>query len=589
MINKLRFTLAQINIVSGDLEGNYNKIVNIILDHFKNDKSDVIIFPETAISGYCVGSLFDRIDFIQDQEEKVKSLMNIVPYNKMVIIGFVSLKGIRKTLYPRICNSVAVINNNQFQVYDKQLLANTDHHEDRKYFESGKITKVFDVCVNNTKFKLGTPICEDVWYTDHTRNISQEMIDMGANILISINQSYFYCGKNIVRKKLYSNISVPFITVNAVGIGDIVKNILIYDGSSMVFNNKNLEHILPSFKESIQTIILEKLPLLKEKDNIENLNEYTIKKKFQEIVDALVFEQKELFKIQGFKKAQIHLSGGLDSSVVAALTLLTHNVEDIVFITNPSSFNTPKIYNNVKHIEKRTGIKVWVNSIQEIYDKILEVDEKSFNTELSDVAKSCIQASLRTCLGLYNAHRFKSTLISTTNHTELCLGFSTYLDISYAGIHTLIGDLTKIELYQLAKYLNEEIFKIDVIPTNLYNGLCKPSAELPDNQGEDPIDYYIQSGLCSEIVRMNKSRKQLLFDFKNKNLTNDYFPVLTEYNNKSIYELYTIEQFTEQVDFSFRKLKSSVYKAAQCPPVPLISKRGRAFSDRETLINKYNY
>jgi hypothetical protein len=101
-------------------------------------------------------------------------------------------------------------------------------------------------------------------------------------------------------------------------------------------------------------------------------------------------------------------------------------------------------------MSEKLGIKCWVNPIQNIYEEILKTDKESFEDEISDVAKSCIHATLRTCLGLYNAHRFKSTLISTTNHTELCLGFSTYLDISYAGIHTLIGDLTKIESLSLS-------------------------------------------------------------------------------------------------------------------------------------------
>ena len=285
----------------------------------------------------------------------------------------------------------------------------------------------------------------------------------------------------------------------------------------------------------------------------------------------------------------MHLSGGLDSSIVVALLSLAFDKDRIVAITNPSSYNTKKIFDNVTHMVDKLGLTLYNEPIQEIYEKILEVDKQSFTTELTEAGKSCMQATLRTCLGLYNCHRFNSLLVSTTNHTELCLGFSAYLDISYAGVMALIADLSKTECYELSKYLNDQIFKDEVIPYSLYNSKCKPSAELPDSQGVDPIDYLIQSGLCCEIIRKNKSKQQLITDFVNRTLTPDYFPTLEVYDNKSIYDYCDLMTFSKEIDKSFKGLKNSVFKTAQCPPVPLISPYNRGFSKRETLINKYNY
>jgi NAD+ synthase (glutamine-hydrolysing) len=588
----MRIKLAQINTVTGDLINNSNKIKNILLESVEKNDCDMIIYPETAFSGYCCGALWDRQEFILDQEKLLHELFLISPSEMCVIIGFVSYHGMRKNGFPRLRNSVAVINDGRIQVYDKQLLANTGHHEDRKYFESGKETKVFDVKIKDKTFKIGTPICEDVWYLDHTRNIPKEMVELGAEILISVNQSYFYYGKNKVRWNMYSDLinklKVPFITVNAVGIGDIGKNILIYDGSSMYFNNQgNLIKILKSFDED--TLIIED-DFYKFSSNTRH--PYYLKdNKFDEITRALVFATKEIFRLNNIKKAQIHLSGGLDSSLVLVLAVLALGKENVVVITNPSSCNTKKIYKNVEHIVKKLGLKLYVNPIQEIFEKILEVDKQSFpeNLELDDAAQSCIQATLRTCLGLYNAHRFKTALISTTNHTELCLGFSSYLDISYAGILALIADLSKVECYQLSEYLNKELFNDEIIPKSLYDGSCKASAELPDNKGEDPIDYFIQSGVCCEVIRKNKSKKQIINYFKNKTLTEDYFPILEIFKNKTIYEHCTLETFTKELERTFKGFKGSVYKTEQCPPVPTISPYNRGFSKRETLINKYNY
>lgn len=583
----MKVKIAQINTVTGDIKGNFKKIKDIITQSIDKKDCDTIVFPETAITGYCCGSLWDREDFVKEQEEKVYELLNIIPDNFLVIIGYVRFLGIRKNGFLRLRNSAAIINNGQCQYYDKQLLANSDHHEDRKYFESGKESKVFDIKLNDKYIKIGVPICEDIWYTDHTRNIPKEMKELGADMIICINQSYFYYGKNDVRFNIYStiakNLKIPVVAVNNIGIGDILKNILIYDGNSMIVDStgelcfKGL-----SFKEDITIMDLNQLNLYKGK--------YEIRKdKYSDILKALKFEQSEMFKLQGIKVAQIHMSGGIDSAIVGAITALTHEKENIVFITNPSSYNSSKTLNNAKWIADKLNIKLWTNPIENIYNEILKEDKLSFGDDISDVAKSCIQATLRTCLGLYNAHRFKSTLISTTNHTELCLGFSTYLDVSYAGIHTLLGDLTKIELFEFAKHLNEKVFFDEIIPKNLYNGECEASAELPDNSGPDPINYLIQSGLCSEIIRNNKSKKQLIEEFINKTLSIDSFPLVEYYKYKSVYDLFTLEDFKKEIDFTFRKLKSSVYKCGQAAPVPCISKRMRGFSSRETLINKYDY
>lgn len=609
----MKIKLAQIKIVTGDIEGNFSKIQHIIYETIHNNDADVIVFPELAISGYCCGQLFERQEFILDQEKKIHELFLITPPEICVIVGYASYHGQRKSGLPKLKNSAAIINNGRIQRYDKQLLAISGHHDDNHYFLPGEKSELIPIVINNETHNIGILICEDGWYNDHKRNIPDEMIELGAELLISINQSYFYYGKNEVREQLYRSIinsaqytkhdslnpfllgsikfpkllekfQIPFISVNSVGCGDIGKNIMIFDGNSMIFSRAaSIVKKLKSFEEDIQVVDVTKHTHYgqKELDIREN--------KFKEITDALLFVLKEIYSLNNIQHPQIHLSGGLDSSLVLALTSLVFNKEDIVVITNPSSYNTEKIYKNVEHIVNKLGVKLYVNPIQEIYDKILEVDQKSFGTELSDTAKSCIQATLRTVSGLYNAHRFHSSLISTTNHTELCMGFSTYLDISFAGIIALIADLSKIECYQLCEYLNKVVFKDEIIPESLYNGVCKPSAELPDNQGEDPIDYFIVSGCCCEIIRKNKSKKQLILDFKNKKLTEDYFPVLEMYGNKTIYEYTTLENFIIEVNRIFIALKKSVYKTEQCPPVPMISPYNRGFSRRETLINKYNY
>jgi len=583
----INYEVCQINTETGNIKGNFSKIEKCI----NESKADIIIFPEMAFTGYCLGALFDNIDFIIEQQDCLDKIQDILKKSseKIVIIGHISYRGMRRSGFPRLYNSVSCIQYNKIQTYDKQLLANAEHHEDRKYFLEGEGTKIFDVeTIYGKKIKIGCPVCEDVWYVDHHRNIPEEMVNMGAEILIIPNQSYFYYGKQEKRKELFSNIAkynnVPVISVNSVGIGDIVKNIMIFDGGSLSFNRYGeMISEFPQFEEKNDIIDFEV--------NIEQNK----KGKYEEILQALIFGQREHFRQVGFKTAQIHMSGGLDSSIVGAIAVLSLGKENVVFITNPSSINSSKTINNAKHSAEKLGVKLWINPIQEIVDTILKVDAESFIGKLSKPAISSLHASLRCTLGMYNSHRFNSAFVSTTNHTEMALGYSGYLDITFAGLHCLLGDISKIELYEFAEYLNQVIFKDDVIPRNLYNGEIEPSAELPDNTGADPIDYKIQSGLCCEIIRKHKSKRQLINDFIQKKLTKDYFPILPKlYGENDVYDSYTLEEFKREIDYSFNgKIKSypglrkSVYKAAQGPPNFIISPRSRGFSDRETLLNFY--
>jgi NAD+ synthase (glutamine-hydrolysing) len=583
MINKAKISVHQINTVTGDLDGNTNKIITC-LEYDAINGVDISVFPETAISGYMCGSLWDRLDFVKKQNEKLKVIRDHYKSLKMksvVIIGYISVNGVKRNGFPLLKNSVAIIDENGIRTYSKQILADSDHHEDRKYFVPGKETKVFKVNLPNVgEVTIGTPICEDSWMTDHMRDIPLEMVKMGAEILIIINQSYFYYGKQEKRNKLFSKIAkynnVPVISVNAVGVGDILKNIVIFDGGSTIYNNDGrMLKELPRFEESTNNTfkISELEPIITPKYS-----------KYEEITNAIIFEQKEFFRLCGLKKAQVHVSGGLDSSIVAALVYKAMGPENTVFISNPSFLNT-KSKEYVVHLDEKLGTKTWWHPIQNIVNMIDTVDKEHMIVngapELSDTAKASIHAVLRSVLGLSDSHRFNSGIVATGNHTEIVLGWASFHDIGSIGAHAIIGDLTKVELYELSAYINDVLYGDEIIPYDLYNGQFKPAAELPDAM-EDPIDYWVQSGICASLIRERKTKDDLVWEYLDHSLNTDYFPNMDE-----VYK-YDEKGWIEQVEFAIRKMKFSVFKAAQGAPIVIMSPRSRGFSNRETLINKYN-
>ncbi|NJO88897.1 MAG: hypothetical protein HC831_08030 [Chloroflexia bacterium] len=547
------------------------------------------------------GALWDNEEFLNEQQEFIEEIqghLEEINHQGYVIIGYVRYPNNRRNGYPLLYNSVAVINQDGYETYDKRILADSDHHEDKKYFANGRETKVFTLHLPEYgKIRIGIPICEDLWYTDHDRNIPGEMVNkLGADMLISINQSYFYYGKQEKRYRLVSEMAkklhVPIIYCNSVGVGDIVKNILIFDGGSMAVNHLGKPiYLADNFQE--ESFLLR---------NSSAEEEFKPKSKYKEICDALIFEQKEFFRLSGIKKAQVHVSGGLDSAIVAALVQKAMGKENTVLITNPTELNA-KSEKYVHHITEKLDNPCYVQPLQKIYDTFMEMDSSTMGEELHDTGKASVQAVLRTVQGLAASHRFGSGIVATGNHTEIVLGWASFHDIGSIGVHALIGDLTKLELFELADYINHELYGEEVIPHDIYNGTFKPSAELPDAPGDDPIDYSIYSGICSLLIRERMSVSDIsniwidisalgklaklpdpyvYLDPKYLAKIKDAFP-----NFKDVLK-YSFNEFEAHIIRAQQLLKKSVYKAAQAAPTVLVSKRSRGFSNRETLINHYN-
>ncbi|MDO8556521.1 MAG: nitrilase-related carbon-nitrogen hydrolase, partial [Nanoarchaeota archaeon] len=568
-MTNLRVSLAQTKPVTGDLEGNVQQILREIKKAVR-DNADIITFPETAITGYCCGALYEQQDFIVYNKRFLEEVIApAVPENLVAVIGFVDLKGLKKNGDMNITNSAAIIQGGKIlNIYDKTLLANGNHHEDKKYFTPGEKLNLVDIVVNGKKFRVGTPICEDAWKNDHERDIIEEMVDAGAELIVCPNQSYFSYGKQAIRYQLFGGHAkekqVPVINMNAAGVGDIVKNIMIYDGGSFAFDSKgNLAAQLKRFGQDFQTI---ELPL---KGSVKEPLEQKVQSKYEEIHDALIFEQQELFRVLGMKNAQVHVSGGIDSAIVATLMAEAMGKDHTILITNPTEDNGALLRGYAQDIADKLGIKLYWNSTQEPYEAVVKQHEKAFGQPPTLTGKACIEAVLRTVQGIGAYHTFKSGIVPAGNHTEIVEGWASFHDIGSIGVHSIIGDLTKMEVFQFAAYLNAYHGK-EIIPKPLYDGTVKPMAELADAK-EDPIDYYVRSGIDAEMIRNKKSINDLVTAYRERTLTEDFFP--RDPAGKNIYEHINEEHFTEQVLEAYANARKSVFKAAQAAPIVILSPR----------------
>ena len=583
--------ICQMLVRTGDLEGNFKQVIDEI-HKMVEDEIELLVFPETALTGYCCGALWENVDFVVKQKQLLFEISIALPFNRAVVIGFVNYLGQDTDGYPILTNSAAIINNGHISVYDKQLLATRDHHEDVKYFKAGTESKVFELILWHGKIKIGVPICEDIWFKDHTRNIPEEMRRLGAEMLVSINQSYFHYDKYEDRFNLAKGIvktcRIPLVYVNAVGVGDIVKNIMIFDGGSFVMDTfeQVQDHLARFMSESRKIHIDDILYVDSPKVDLPS-NAFD---KYDQISSAIVFAQQEIFALSHIKRAQVHLSGGIDSAVVAALSVCAETGGETVFITNPSNENSPETKNYAMHVATKLCRPLYWEFINESIAALATTHMKAFKTDnVSGGVLTCAHAVGRTVMGLMATHEFGTGIVPTANHTEIVLGWANFHDIGSIGVYAPIGDLTKTEIFELAEHINAKA-EDEIIPRQLYDGSLMPAAELPDAKF-DPINYFLQSGICANMIRLRMSKSQQMEAFVNKKLRLEYFKPLHVYglDPENIYAVYDVNpgEFSDALDYAYRKAKISVYKAAQGAPILILSPRSRGFSNRETLFNLY--
>ena len=598
-MSKLKVSLAQIKVVTGDLSGNTDKIISAI-QKAEDDLSDIVVFPEMCITGYACGDLFLHNGFISHQLEFLEK--KIIPFTKdkhvTVVLGFADRYGKDKDGFPHLKNSCNIIKNGKSEdVYDKMLLAKRGQHDDSRYFEPGKFVTVCELTNRaGEKIKWSPLICQDIWNDESMIDTVKLCKDAGTEIIISLNQSYFYFGKQAKRMKLVSdhcvNKNIHMIYVNSVGVGDITKNVIIYDGQSFVCDYKgNMIDRLKSFSEDFLTVELDTKEtnyndlLGQSRTKINSFN-LTQTNKYRQIYSSLKFCVREFFDVSGINKAMVYLSGGIDSSVVASIVAEAFEKENLIFISSPTEDNGETSKNNAQKLAVNLGIELrWV-SMQKAYDGFINDYKDAFGEEPSPRSKSAYQAIGRTPQSIGICHRFGNIAnVGCSNQTENILGFSSLNDIANTSAIGLINDLTKIEVYELAEYINDIIWEKEIIPVDLYNGKTKPSAELADNKSEDPYNYELYAPLCSVLIRFQMDASEIISQFKNKTLNESEFEIWK--NGKSIYDNVSLEDFEKAVWNVFDLSKKSVYKSAQAGPTPIVSPFSRGFSSRETLLNRY--
>ena len=534
----MNIRIAQINPIVGDIDGNSELIRKTIIS---SPDDSIVVFPELAITGYPPQDLLLDPKFINQAQDAIQSLKTSVQ-RKVAIIGLPRYD--EENLY----NSAAIINNQKILGYhDKVLLPTYDVFDEKRYFKSSNTIQPYEISLDGKVIKIGVQICEDLWDQNYDLSVSDELIQKGAEMMINISASPYR--KSIIDKRIKlcrdraKDLKYYFIYCNMVGAQDE----LVFDGRSFIINADGKNKLLAQmFKQEILDF---------------NFNQASNNKDFQissnsseEIFEALRTGVRDYFRKTNFRKAVIGLSGGIDSALTATLVAEAIGPENVHGISMPSQFSSKHSKDDARLLADNLGINFETISINNIFNEFLNHMDVFFKDTQVGLAEENLQARIRGNILMSIANKINGLVLNTGNKTELALGYCTmYGDM--CGALGVISDLNKIEVYDLAKWINSSKGKT-IIPQNSIDKA--PSAELRENQ-YDPFDYEIIAPLVDLIINDNMGKQELID---------------IGYNGQII-------------DDVLNKIYLSEYKRRQAPPGIKISNKAFGIGRRYPIVNKY--
>jgi NAD+ synthase (glutamine-hydrolysing) len=548
MKTSLRLALAQINVTVGDLPGNVRKIIEV-MGQAQDMGSDLVAFPELALPGYPPEDLLLNPAFVRDNLEALKKVTRATR-RITAIVGFADMKD-------DIYNAAAILHGGKMvAVYHKIYLPNYGVFDEDRYFQSGEEFLVFELKGR----AIGVNICEDIWYPgDPTRS---QCLEGGATLIVNISSSPYHAGKRNSRQKMLSTRAWDYSTfvayVNLVGGQDE----LVFDGGSMVFDQRGeLVAEAKAFEEKLLVVDLPVDEVLlhrlhdprRRKEKLVFPSERRLRRvrlrapksekpkspllpatpatlgREEEIYRALVLGTGDYVRKNGFQKVVLGLSGGVDSSLTAAIAVDALGEKSVVGVAMPSRYSSRESLEDAQSLAENLGIELQVLPIDEVFAAYLKTLEPSFREKKPDVTEENLQARIRGNLLMGLSNKFGWLVLTTGNKSEVGVGYCTlYGDM--AGGFGVIKDVPKTLVYELAAYRNL-LGPTPVIPCRVMEK--PPSAELRPNQKDtdslppyntlDPVlQAYVEEDQSLETIVSRGFDRKMVAEIIRKVDLNEY-------------------------------------------------------------------
>jgi NAD+ synthase (glutamine-hydrolysing) len=492
----MRVALGQFNAVVGDLAGNTEKMREIYTEAIKSDV-DLLAFPEMAICGYPPEDLLHKKHFLKDCSSILEKFGADCP-DIIMIVGFA--ENYRDKNY----NSAAVLQGGRIsEIYRKAQLPNYGVFDERRYFQPGSEPLIIDVCGLNA----AVTICADIWELEWLVNFlkGKEQIQM----ILNISASPFHVGKIKRRQEAVSQCAKKFNS--AVAYCNLVggQDELVFDGRSMLADSTG--EIIAKAKAFDEDLLIADIVATND-SAVEVKPLQTVAPQpaniADEIYQALVLGTRDYTGKNGFKRVLLGLSGGIDSSVVAAVAVAALGAENVTGLTMPSKFNSPETIGDAKRLAENLGIEFLTIPIEPIlgqFDKSLQTVQ---GWEDEGIAYENLQARIRGSILMSLSNQFGSLVLTTGNKSETAVGYATLYGDT-AGGFAVIKDVPKTIVYKLAEHINK-ISERQIIPVDVLTR--PPSAELKaDQKDSDSLpDYDLLDKILKGYVEEDKSAQQLI-------------------------------------------------------------------------------
>ncbi|MBS0922911.1 NAD+ synthase [Providencia sp. JGM181] len=464
MSRKLNISLAQLNWLVGDIEGNCERMLQTVEEQAEN--TDIVMFSELALTGYSPEDLLFRHDFEERCTAQLKRLQQ-ASGQCGIIVGHPWYED------NEIYNALSFFYQGKLLArYFKQELPNYGVFDEPRYFTAAEKT-----CVVEFKgYQLGLLICEDIWYDEPIDAVK----GAGAELVLTINASPYDLNKEHIRSDLLvehaQRTGLPIVYLNQVGGQDE----LVFDGGSKVLANKGKQvYQMAEFAEQVATVTFEDVKLVTEQTKQPEAPQIA------QVYQALVLSTRDYINKNGFNGAILGLSGGIDSGLTVAIAADAIGKERVQAVMMPFRYTSEMSIHDAKEQAELLGVEFDIVSIEPMFDAFMAQLQPMFEGTQPDTTEENLQARCRAVILMAMSNKRRRLVLTTSNKSESAVGYSTlYGDM--AGGFDVLKDVPKTLVFELAKYRNTIS---PAIPQRVIDR--PPSAELaPGQLDQDSLPPY---------------------------------------------------------------------------------------------------